>query len=94
MSAIVEAIARAWMKHQGYTEAEVLEAETQECTEECRSDGGPLAGGGILRHCWDEDGNSRHPLRDELSSACEFANVAIEAIESIGIPLPEPEVQS
>lgn len=79
MAAEIEAIARAWMAHQGYTEQDVLTAEQQTCQNMgCEFDG----------QQWDcyygEDGESPHPLGDALTEACAIARVAVEALEGLG----------
>jgi hypothetical protein len=60
MAADIEAIARAWMAHQGYTDDEVLQAEQQTC----QSSGCELQG--YDYDCSDEEGKSNHPLADAL----------------------------
>lgn len=89
MAAEIEAIARAWMAHQGYTEAEVAVAE--QATHQqygCEHTG-------LGYNCTDENGNSRHPIWDALYEACEMANVAVEALQSIGVEmLDEPDCRS
>jgi hypothetical protein len=79
MAADIEAIARAWMAHQGYTDDEVLQAEQQTC----QSSGCELQG--YDYDCSDEEGKSNHPLADALHEACAMANVAVEALKSIGV---------
>lgn len=81
MSAEVEAIARAWMLHQGYTHEEIAigEAQSHELSG-CTFDG-------TNWDCADEDGESFHPQMDALVEACSMANVAIEALESIGVEM-------
>ena len=74
MSSDVEAVARAWMYHQGYSKDEVDIAEQathQQYGCEYQSQG---------YDCTDENGNSRHPIWDALYEASEMANVAIEAL--------------
>lgn len=79
MSAEVEAIARAWMMHQGHTDNQVLLAEQQ--THE-------NSGCDREDNAWNCDrnacGGSNHPEWDALREACEMANVAIDALQSIG----------
>lgn len=74
MSADIEAIAKAWMTHQGYTpdDIEVAETDTHE-NRGCYFDG-------TSWYCFDEYGNSNHPAWDVLEEATEMARVAIEAL--------------
>jgi hypothetical protein len=70
----VQAIAYAWMRHQGHTDADIETAEQQtHQNSECE-----FTGQGW--DCVNEDGKSRHPLSDALDEACEMANVALEAL--------------
>lgn len=79
MAAEIKAIARAWMLHQGYTDEQVNRAEIQS-----HSDAGCDYDGYGTWDCHLEDGTPRHPVRDALDEACDMANVAVEALESIG----------
>jgi len=83
MSACVEAIARALLEHKGYTEDEINapHAHKQECWEDFTI----AVGGGRIPVCRDEDDKSYHPGWDALIEACDIANVAIDALESIGL---------
>jgi len=78
----IEAIAVAWMRHYGYTDEQIEAAAVQSCRDTgCEP---VLVGGDPGPHtsfdCMSEDGKSRHPIRDHLDAACDFANVAIEAL--------------
>lgn len=86
MSADVEAIAKAWMAHQGYSPDDIEVAETD--THEAR--GCYFAGTSWC--CFDEYGNSNHPAWDVLEEATEMARVAIEALEATHaiVELPKP----
>jgi hypothetical protein len=78
MAAEIEAIARAWMLHTGWTETQVLCAKQQ--THEnsgCFREGNDW-------DCSNERGGSNHAAWDALIEACEMANVAVEALQSIG----------
>jgi hypothetical protein len=75
----IEAIARAWMAHQGYTVEQIERAEIQS-----HGDAGCGYDGYGTWDCYHEDGTSRHPIWDALSEAAEMANVAVAALASIG----------
>lgn len=78
---LVEAVANAWMRHQGYTEAQVDRAAAIQS----HSD----AGCGFDGFDWDcryEDGESRHPVLDALVEATDMANVAIETLAQLVMP--------
>lgn len=81
MAAEIEAIARAWMLHTGWTEAQILRAE-QETHEKS---GCERVGDGW--NCRNERYGSNHPAWDALREACDMANVAVEALESLGLSL-------
>lgn len=75
MAAEIEAIARAWIQHLGYGDIDTIPTDHT------------VYGCGIWHgdwDCYDEEGNSRHPLWDALVEACDMANVAVETLESIG----------
>lgn len=78
MSVEVEAIAKAWMAHQGYTAEEIAEAEiaTHESSG-CERDG-------VDWICFDEYDKSNHLAWDALEEAIGMAHVAIEALELMG----------
>jgi hypothetical protein len=71
----IEAIAHAWMAHQGYTEEQILLADRQtHHNSGCqRLDDG--------WDCINMFGNSHHPERDTLIEACDMARVAVDALE-------------
>ena len=77
MSGDVEAIATAWMLHQGYTQAEIDADEADLDHSLCEMIPG------VGWDCVDEDGSDRHPERTALIEACEMANVALEAIAAM-----------
>jgi hypothetical protein len=77
MASEIEAIARAWMAHQGYTDDEVNAVSNNHDSYGCEVEG-------MVWNCHDENGNSNHPVWDALCVACEMANVAVEALQSIG----------
>jgi hypothetical protein len=83
MAAEIETIARAWMAHQGYTDDEVngvcgnAVSSTTHWAHGCEFEGDTW-------NCIDDDGKSRHPVWDALQEACDMANVAVKALESIG----------
>jgi hypothetical protein len=87
VSVEIEAIARAWMAHQGYTEEQVLAAEQQTH----QNSGCDREGDGW--NCTDENGASLHPASDALNEACEMANVAVAALESIGYLQPQRNLE-
>ncbi|MBM4548712.1 hypothetical protein GS445_02985 [Rhodococcus hoagii] len=80
MRAEIEAIARAWMAHQGYTEDDISVAET----DKHEASGCDWCPNHMSRDCTDEDGRPRHPYWDALEEACEMARIAVDALESIG----------
>lgn len=81
MSAGVEAIAKAWMRHQGYTEDDIAVAET----DTHQASGCEFCTNHMTWDCIDPETNqSRHPMWDALDEAVEMANVALEALESVG----------
>lgn len=83
MAAEIEAIARAWMTHLGYTDDQVITAEQQNCKNSgCERED-------TWWNCFNERGESNHPLADALEEACAMARVAVEALESIGWTAPE-----
>lgn len=73
----VEAIAVEWMRHVGFTAEEIAEAEAHSCIDTCERVGDAW-------DCTDEDGESRHPIADDLAAAADMANVAMETIEARG----------
>ncbi|MGY4103451.1 hypothetical protein ACW2Q0_28390 [Nocardia sp. R16R-3T] len=88
----IEAIALAWLRHHGYTDEQIRIAGTQSCHDAgCEpfdaSYYGAEFAGQTTYNCIDEDGKSRHPLRDEIANACDLANVALEALAEYRTPV-------
>ncbi|MFD3426093.1 hypothetical protein [Nocardia fluminea] len=81
----VEAIAVEWMRHVGFTTEEIAEAEAHSCIDTCDRVGDAW-------DCTDEDGESRHPIADDLAAAANMANVAMETIEARGWRPPAREI--
>jgi hypothetical protein len=75
VAAEIEALARAWMLHQGYTDEQVDAIATSHSAYGCERENDGW-------NCRDEEDNSLHPDWDELVVACEMANVAIVALRS------------
>lgn len=73
----VEAIAVEWMRYAFFTPEQIAEAEAQSCSDTCER-------AGDAWDCTDEDGESRHPIADELAVAVAMANVALETLEARG----------
>ena len=86
MSTDIEAIAKAWMAHQGYSLDDIEVAETD--THQKRG----CDWHGTSWYCFDEYGNSNHPALDVLEEATEMARVAIEALGQSHaiVELPKP----
>lgn len=81
----VEAIAVEWMRYIGYTAEQIAEAEGQSCADTCERVGDAW-------DCTDQDGDSLHPVADELAAAVAMANVAMETIEARGWRPPAREI--
>jgi hypothetical protein len=90
---LIERIARAWLHHQGYTDAvidsarEILLEPNLHLYYGCEPDGA-----GAYTDCTREDGIARHPEVDAIGAASVYAYVVVEAlgltaeIESYPIP--------
>jgi len=87
VAAEIEAIARAWMAHQGYTQEQINAIANSHEAYGCDREGEQW-------NCFDEDGKSLHPDWDDLSVACEMANVAVEALQSIGYLCTDDECKN
>lgn len=68
----VEVIAKAWLRHQGYTD-ERIDAIAPGHNTGCELEG-------YSWNCRDEEGKPLHPDWDALVDACAIANVAVEAL--------------
>ncbi|SLF57798.1 hypothetical protein [Mycobacteroides abscessus] len=68
----VEVIAKAWLRHQGYTD-ERIDAIVPGHNTGCELEG-------YSWNCRDEEGKPLHPDWDALVDACAIANVAVEAL--------------
>lgn len=68
----MEVIAKAWLRHQGYTDERIDAIVTGHNTG-CELEG-------YSWNCRDEEGKSLHPDWDALVDACAIANVAVEAL--------------
>lgn len=73
----IEAIATAWLDHQGYTAEAIAAAPLSHEKAGCDLEG-------MSWNCWNEFGESLHPVWDAVCVAGEMANVAVEALQSIG----------
>jgi hypothetical protein len=80
MSDLVETVARAWLRHQGYTDDDIADAPKSHREAGCDSEG-------FAYNCWDERGQSLHPVWDAIVVAGEMANVAVEAL-GLSVDLP------
>lgn len=75
--ATIELIAMAWLRHQGYTAEDIEAAPKSHREAGCDREGWSW-------NCWDEHGQSLHPVWDAVCVAGEMANVAVETLERNG----------
>lgn len=68
----MEVIAKAWLRHQGYTDERIDAIVTGHNTG-CELEG-------YSWNCRDEEGKPLHPDWDALVDACAIANVAVKAL--------------
>jgi hypothetical protein len=69
----IEAIAVAWMKHQGYTDDQIAAINPDHRAYGCDPEG-------YNWNCCDEYGQSLHPVWDAMCEASEMAVVVVEAL--------------